>query len=729
MNRIDHPDFAPLSPEAMLLLHGVKSHSLSVVEQTIHMFPRLKVSDFTVKGHSFWAYFQKEIFHAYRNNVHAFEPLPHEDRLEATELLVRSQTLAAHLIRVFGDPFTTGTYSDERARDLDEKHHLDFEEDLSYRVGVRDRTVEKKKYRSSRFNDPLTAPPPSVTSNPAWTTLFNNTGWDKSNFNNQLALHFLSLPHAKAHLDAWFESYHVHPIHVAITQANVDLVTAFLRIGVDPNLMVSTYRGDDRVDFPRSSLLSFVKDASVAELLLKAGADPAAAVSNDRPVNLFVHWRKSFGTDTSRTSDLQIKMPALQTMLAKHWDNPDAPIDQLIQSSGKGTGVEFKSLLAKAGQAVAFQGRKILTDDTPEPTAYAAFLALNFPTKKPQYTQAKLLTEMLKDKLHEPSPSGESWLFQALTFLKPHRSLKDDKSQMTTSFEALGKTLMASMAWRLTFPASLYAGGTRASPPAMADLNTVAKLMTHLFEPTQPQAQSHLVEGMTSKDYGWVGKAFEFSSLSWTGSLSSGSTLSAHFSELYHRHIPQHRDGIPRSEVELRMFGSLFQPYFHFQRQRMSQVVFGTAYDPHIEAQYPQTKNMDGTVNRMNESERQVFFRAHLTAQLSDDTLLKERLSGFSLIEQQAMSSYFFSRDASERSEFPPLGRYGDFEINSTTALALALLKTGALPALSSEQIQEKLNDIGSLAMRSMFESAFLEGRQRVRETHTTRRPSFDTAL
>ena len=735
MPLVDHATPSTLSPEAVLLLHGIKSNSLSVVEQTIRMFPRMVVKDFTLQGHAVWAYFQQEKFHAYRSNQHKFEHFLFDDKGdEPAALIVRSQLLAKEMVRVFGDPFTTAAYSDTIANDLDGKHFDDLKKDTEYRQGIADKTIEKQRYRHSRFDDPKSLVPPSVQNNPAWLTLFGTSGWSSSNFKNQLALNFLTLPHAKEHLDQWHETYGVHPIVQAISDANVDLVTMFLNIGVDPNLTVAVSRGEDRFEFPRSSLLSFVRDAPIANALLERGADPARAISHNRPINLFVHWRKAFGNNP-RDTDLQRKMPELQKALGTHWNNPDAPIDQLIQSSGKGTGVEFKALLRTAGQAVAFQGRTILSEDTPEPTAYAAFLALNFPGKKQYYSQAKLLVEALKDKLDEPSPSGESWLFQTLTYLKPHTNSKDNKDLLPASFENLGKTIQASTAWKLTFPASIYAGGTRASAPPAREVHAIADLLTYLFKPNQPLRHATILEfaypfsdaRTAPKD--WVSVALDFSGLTWRGPSGHGdATLSSYFSQLYHTHLSSKPDMEERNTHSLSAFASIFTPYFRFQRDSMVRAVFGTAYDDHITNLWPESRNRDGTVNRMNDIERQQLYKDYMRTQLNDPDALKTRLSSFTVDEQKAMVSFLMTRSNGQE-VMSVMGSYGNRELDASACLALAILKSGVLPALNSEQLQNSLGEIRHPPIQSMFEAAVLDARQSERARLPSRRPSFDSAL
>lgn len=736
MTLVDHTNLSTLPPEVVLLLHGIKSNSLSVVEQTIRMFPRMVVKDFTLQGRAVWAYFQQEKFRTYRPNQYRFEHFLFDEKGDEPDALIaRSQLLAKEMVRVFGDPFTTAAYSDTIANDLDGKHFDDLKKDTEYRQGIADKTIKNQRYRHSRFDDPESLVPPSVQNNPAWLTLFGPSVGSSSNFKKQLALHFLTLPHAKEHLDQWHETYGIHPIVHAIFDANVDLVTRFLDIGVDPNLTVAVSRGENRLEFPRSSLLSFVRDAPIANTLLERGADPAQAISHNRPINLFVHWRKAFGNNQRGTDLQRRKMLELQKALGTHWNNPDAPIDQLIQSSGKGTAAEFKALLRTAGQAVAFQGRAILSEDTPEPTAYAAFLALNFPGKKQYYSQAKLLVEALKDKLHEPSPSGESWLFQTLTYLKPLTNSKDNKGLLSSSYENLGKTIQASTAWKLTFPASIYAGGSRASAPPAREVHAIADLLTYLFKPNQPLRHATILESTypfsdtrtDPKD--WVSTAFDFSALTWRGPSGHGdASLSSHFSRLYHTHLSSKPDMEERSADSLSAFASLFTPYFRFQRDSMVRAVFGTAYDEHITNLWPESRNRDGTVNRMNDIERQQLYKDYMRTQLNDVDALKTRLSSFTVDEQKAMVSFLMTRSNGQE-VMSVMRQYGNQELDASACLALAILKSGVLPALNSEQLQASLSKIGHPPIRSMFEAAVLEARQAERARLLSGRPSFDSAL
>lgn len=413
-----------------LLYYLLHNGHLEPLEAYLKLYPNLDVSDVTIDGKSLWHIFTQEESYARKQPDFSYD----SGRKNSADVLAeRSQNIITRLFDVLGDPWETPAFSADLETSLNDEHNKKI-------VGYRDSKRNSFGFIESRAL-------PSDKFSATWQMLFYSRG--QSTFNKNLVDRMLSIPSAAKKIQDWHDTYGIHPISYAVSHNNNALLKKYLSLGFSPNTNVvcgDTHSYDGH--FPRTSLLPLANNSDITDILFAAGADANQAILNDKKVNLFSFWR-------DKLSKLDISAEVIRMIhasLDKNWESPDKDINRIVQSSVKGTSAEFTKTLQSIGIEKSFQFRT-LDEDNGSPTAFAHFLSLNFPVKRPSYIQAKHLIKHIvsKKQLLDKMSNGETYAFHILNNIKPRYINPTRMNSIDLSYVSIGTELIADHGWQKLF--------------------------------------------------------------------------------------------------------------------------------------------------------------------------------------------------------------------------------------------------------------------------------------
>lgn len=666
-------DYKELNPELLLLIQAINSESLSVMEQVIKLFPGMKADNVTVFGNSFWSYLILSI-----NNDFSFANLIGEDREENKKYEdERYDALAKNIIDIFGDPFENATLSKHDALQEDEDFYKKFPK-------ISNKTE-----------------PPSVLDNPAWKILFdkNYTLERENKLSLYLIKNILTLPNAKSYLDKWYSLYSSHPISVAISRNQPLLLKQYLHFGVDPNLKVSSSFNDRYSESNKdTSILTFSAEPRIVRRLIEHGAEPDLATIKGKKIDILACWRNTLEDSSKPSNKIRDDLSQLYILLSKVSKNEDSEIDFFVQKSLTITRSEFFNRLNKETIKIALTERRT---ESEEPTAYASFLSLNFKkgnrgVRDINFSLAIALTKKIKKRLGEPAPSGEPWLFHALTYvcrdiLQAPYNVHNSRAELLRALNDFADELKSSSAWEKTFPST----ETHAKGEV---INEFSKLITHIFNPPNKKDEANLLLARClTQQSNRLDSFFEMPKRVWDAKLDSGYTLSQHFSTQYCSHLARKRDGTERDDAELCHFSSIFFKSFFDMKMRLM-----------IESLFHKTNTDHDRATKSGKNH-------HREMILSNKKKILSCLKPFFEEEKSAVLSYLLARNDDELMShnfvvYSNPNKDGYSHYGETMDLALALLEAGVEPKLTKGQIQNKLNAMARISLEnaSKFESIIL---------------------
>jgi hypothetical protein len=616
-----------LTPEERLVVHSLRSTSLAPLSEALQLFPDIDLSKKIIGDASAWSLFlfsdvtflkTDDYYRATRlmDKRNEIAPL----YLNATRELDHASfsptfladTLAARLFKSLGDPWTTLPYSESTHSEVDAFYRAQRPTHLEYH------TV-----------------PIHVRRSPAWMVLFHaiqdRNGYG-TGFMVSLAKAMLRHPSAKSTLDDWYRLYKLHPISISVKENRTDLLKVYLdELEVDPNLQVcESYMVDGdrysntsqpvRVTPRMSSLLVLADKPHSMECLLQKGANPGQVFNLGAIQSLPSLWRKRL--HNAGLVEKQAYLPMHQT-LAQHWKNPDLAIDAFIGAIQKATASEIRVLLSNSPAALPFQFRQNITEDTPFPSIYTELLRRSiqntgaYSSKTINFVTIAPVFDLIKHRLHEKTPDGDTWLQHTLFHLNPLDS--DETKRPITFYSKLTETAAYKQLWHPTMFSPLNSGELPPSAFQRTVVQPLGDLLAVLFDvkhgKTSPSMFFSALRASDNKSNGLCTPplAVEFGALKshvWRAPYND-TTLLGHFCSLYsaglRKHAPTFSNGSALS------YAKLFQDPLFMLTASMSSALFGPVADSQA-----------------------------IESALGHTELLESRLATFKATEQQAVLDYLF---------------------------------------------------------------------------------------
>jgi hypothetical protein len=706
MEKNDKISYEHFSPLELIFLRSLYEQDVlilsSVLKLGLHNFSALQNNISSVSPEKTgWDF-------VVRNKESSSPALPKE-QLSGSDLSEARLSIAKDLITIFGNPFTLKSlinpyqyfyyeplkYAENKAKLVQLRQQA---KENNWEVNQKIKAIKESNGNFYAFRNPLHFYFTPEEFNTAATRFFffdSERAPHPSYLFSKIAQVLIENGMANAPLKHIHDISGFHPIvnFLASPDDHSDIITAFMKDGLDPNLLVSEHNNPEQRsildDYQKSSLLAFCVHPNHAKVLLEYGAsveDPQEPLFGDIAARLNHNIEHSNHHITSARKE-ELKKE-IQTQVAAYSTNPDREIDQFIYSFAFDNINSLKKEFNPNFESVVFKERHSLGLTPLYMLASLEYkqAAGSKSNRKIDFSPLRTIVEKYPLRFSEKLSNGTSFFEYTLYHLKPLDNWGTHKT-IVSSREALFESLSKTPAYKHFFPDSLFIESNKTKEDVQPWVDFMinglkysgSAAMTHQHDSNTPLYR------LTAKIHPGVLSTI----------LSNGKTARTSICEAY-------KDAVIHSQAPHR-FATMFEPVLV---QLISQMEATFLHEGFA------TENNDSFKNQI--------------APFNNHESQKEKLAHFSLEEKQAALLFLLSRSSNYslsgmRFEYP--ARYDGSE--KSQFLAKALLNSGAtlseIPSTFKEKTLSLAQDVRTSAF---FESLYLNSIQ-----EKTQKPRARTAL